>query len=96
MQLPSSETGKPTKILAVYLSPCRPLIKSELIACLSVGLPVLMEGEPKAKDVDWISRLTTLTRKLLCDTLPTDTPPSTTARINPTPSPTALVQPPMS
>jgi hypothetical protein len=34
--------GKPTKILAVYVSPCRPLIKSDLTACLSGGLPVLM------------------------------------------------------
>ena len=59
--------GKPTKILAVYLSPCRPLIKSDLTACLSGELPVLMAGDLNAKHVDWNSRLTTARGKLLRD-----------------------------
>jgi hypothetical protein len=59
--------GKPTKILAVYLSPCRPLIKSHLTACLSGGLPVLMAGDLNAKHVDWNSRLTNARGKLLRD-----------------------------
>jgi hypothetical protein len=50
--------GKPTKILAVYLSPCRPLIKPDLTACLNGGLPVLMAGDLNAKHVHWNSRLT--------------------------------------
>ena len=52
--------GKPAKILAVYLSPSRPLIKSDLTACLSGGLPVLMAGNLNAKHVDWNFRLTAL------------------------------------
>jgi hypothetical protein len=56
-----------TKILAVYLSPCRPLIKSDLAACLSGGIPVLMAGDLNAKHVDWNSRLTTVRGKLLRD-----------------------------
>jgi hypothetical protein len=59
--------GKPTKILAVYDLPCRPLIKSDLTACFSGGLPVLMAGDLNAKHVDWYSRLTTVRRKLLRD-----------------------------
>jgi exonuclease III len=59
--------GKPTKIPAVYVSLYRPLIMSDLTACLSGGLPVLMEGDLNAKHVDWISRLTTVRRKLLRD-----------------------------
>ena len=47
--------GKPAKILAVYLSPSRPLIKSDQDACLSGGLPVLMAGDLNAKHVDWNS-----------------------------------------
>jgi hypothetical protein len=59
--------GKPTMILAVYLSPCRPLIKSDLTACLSGGLPVLMAGVLNVKHVDWNSWLTTVRGKLLRD-----------------------------
>jgi exonuclease III len=59
--------GKPTKILAVYVSPGRPLIKSDLTACLSGGLPALMAGDLNAKQVDWNSRLTTVRGKLLRD-----------------------------
>jgi hypothetical protein len=60
-------SGKPTKILAVYVSPCRHLLKSDLTACLSGGLPVLMAGDLNAKHVDWNSRLTTVRGKLLRD-----------------------------
>ena len=35
---------EPVKILAVYLLPSRSLIGSDLSACLSEGLPVLMTG----------------------------------------------------
>jgi hypothetical protein len=59
--------GKPTKVLAIYLSPSRPLIKSDFTACLSGGLPVLMAGDLNAKHVDWNSRLTTVRGKLLRD-----------------------------
>ena len=59
--------GKPAKIMAVYLSPSRPLIKSALTACLSGGLPVLMAGDINAKHVDWKSRLTSVRGKLLRD-----------------------------
>jgi hypothetical protein len=57
--------GKPKKILAVYLSPCRPLIKSDLSAYLFGVLPVLMADDINAKHVDWNSRLTTVRGKLL-------------------------------
>jgi hypothetical protein len=59
--------GKPTKILAVYVSPCRPLMKSDLTASLSGGLPVLMAGDLNAKHVDWNSRMTTVRGRLLRD-----------------------------
>jgi hypothetical protein len=59
--------GKPTKILAVYLSLCRPLIKSDLTACFNGGLPVLMAGDLNAKHVDLNSPLTTVREKLLRD-----------------------------
>ena len=36
--------SKPVKILAAYLSPTRPLIASDLSACLGGGLPVFMSG----------------------------------------------------
>jgi hypothetical protein len=51
--------NKPVKILAVYLSPSRPLIDSELSACFGIGVPVLMAGDLNAKQVEWNSRLTT-------------------------------------
>jgi hypothetical protein len=44
--------GKPVKILAVYLSPSRPLIGAELTACFGGGLTVLMAGDLNAKHVD--------------------------------------------
>lgn len=43
--------SKPVKILAVYLSPSRPLIASDLSSCLG-GLTVLMVGDLNAKHVD--------------------------------------------
>jgi hypothetical protein len=39
----------PVKILAVYLSCSRPLIGSDLSACFSEGLPVLMAADLNAK-----------------------------------------------
>jgi exonuclease III len=51
--------AKPVKILAAYLSPTRPLIASDLSACLGGGLPVLMAGDLNAKHVEWNSRLIT-------------------------------------
>ena len=37
--------GKPAFILAVYLTPSRPLIVADLTACIGGGLPVLMAGD---------------------------------------------------
>jgi hypothetical protein len=59
--------NKPVKTLAVYLSSTRPLIVSDLAACLGGGLSVLMAGDLNAKHVDWISRLITKRGKLLRD-----------------------------
>jgi hypothetical protein len=59
--------GKPIKILAVYLSSCRHLIKSGLTACLNGVLPVLMAGDINAKHVDWNFRLNIVRGKLLRD-----------------------------
>jgi hypothetical protein len=53
------------KILAVYLSPSRPLIGADLTAWFGKGLPELMAGDLNAKHVDWNLRLTTRRRKLL-------------------------------
>ena len=50
---------KPVKILAAYLSPTRPLIASDLSACVGGGLPNLMLGDLNAKHVQWNSRLIT-------------------------------------
>ena len=58
--------GKPAKILAVYLSPSRP-IRLDLTVCLRSGLPVLSVGNLNAKHVDCNSRLTSLRGKLLHD-----------------------------
>jgi len=49
---------KPVKILAVYLSPSRPLLASDLSTCFGGGLPVLMAGDLNFKNVEWNSRLT--------------------------------------
>jgi hypothetical protein len=51
--------GKPVKILAVYLSPSRPLIGADLTACFGWGLPVLIAGDLNVKHADWNSRMTT-------------------------------------
>jgi len=59
--------NRPAKILAVYLSPSRPLIDSDLSACLGGGLPVLMAGDLNTKNVEWNSRLTTKRGRLLRD-----------------------------
>jgi hypothetical protein len=57
----------PLKILAVYLSPFRPIVGSDLSACFDGGFPILMLGDLNAKHVDWNSRLTTTRGKLLRD-----------------------------
>ena len=59
--------GRPVKILAVYLSPSRPLIGADLDVCFGGWLPVLLAGDLNAKHVDWNSRLRTTRGKLLCD-----------------------------
>jgi hypothetical protein len=51
--------GRPVKILEAYRSPSRPLIGADLTACFGGELPVLMAGDPNAKQVNWNSRLTT-------------------------------------
>jgi len=43
---------KKVKILAVYLSPSRPQIASDLSTCLCGGLSVLMVGDLNAKHVE--------------------------------------------
>jgi len=61
--------NKPVKILAPYPSRARPLIASDLPACLGDGLPVLIAGDLNAKHVDWNSRLITKRQTLswLCE-----------------------------
>ena len=59
--------SKPVKILAAYLSPTRPVIASDLSACLGGSLPVLMAGDLNAKHVEWNCRLITKTGRLLRD-----------------------------
>jgi hypothetical protein len=44
--------SKPVKILAVYLSPSRPLVDSDLSSCLRGGLSVLMVGDLNAKHMN--------------------------------------------
>jgi hypothetical protein len=60
-------SGKTVKILAVYLTPSRPLIGVDLTACFGGELPVLMAGDLNAKHIDWNSRMTTRRGKLLRD-----------------------------
>ena len=59
--------GRPLKILPVYFSPSRPLIRVDMDACLAGGLPFLMAGDLNTKHVDWNSRLCTTRGKLLRD-----------------------------
>jgi endonuclease/exonuclease/phosphatase (EEP) superfamily protein YafD len=59
--------NKPVKILAVYLSPSRPLIDSDLSAYFGSGIPVIMAGDLNAKHVEWNSRLSTRLGRLLRD-----------------------------
>ena len=54
-------------VLAVYLSPSRPLIGADLTACFGGELPVLIAGDRNAKHVELNSRLSTRRRKLLRD-----------------------------
>jgi hypothetical protein len=51
--------SKPVKILAVYLSPSRSMIASDLSACPGGGLPVFMASDLNSKHLDWNSRLVT-------------------------------------
>jgi hypothetical protein len=55
------------KILAVYLSPSRPIVGTDLSACFGEGVPVLIARDLNAKHIDWNSRLTTTRAKLLGD-----------------------------
>jgi hypothetical protein len=55
------------RILAVYLSPSRPLIDLDLSACLGGGVPILMAGDLNAKHMDWNSRLITTRGRLRCN-----------------------------
>jgi hypothetical protein len=59
--------SRPVKIVAAYLSPTRPLIESDLTACLSGSLTVLMAGDQSAKHTDWNSRLIAARGALLLD-----------------------------
>jgi hypothetical protein len=52
--------SRPVQVVAAYLSPNRPLIVSDLTACLIGGLPVLMAGDLNAKHTDWNSWLITV------------------------------------
>jgi hypothetical protein len=54
----------PAKILAFYFTPSRPLIKSNLTACMFVRLS-FMATNLNAKHVDWNSRLIMVRRKAL-------------------------------
>jgi hypothetical protein len=49
--------SKPVNILVNYPSPSRPLIASDLSACLGGGLPIPMPGDLKANHADWKSRM---------------------------------------
>ena len=59
--------SKPVTNVAAYLSPTRPLIASDLSACIGGSLPVLMAGDLNAKHVEWNSRLITKRGRLLRD-----------------------------
>jgi hypothetical protein len=59
--------GRPVKILAVYLSPSRPLIGAHLTACFGKEFPILMAGHLNAKHVEWNSWMATRRGKLLRD-----------------------------
>jgi hypothetical protein len=88
--------NRPVKILAAYLSPTRPLVPSDLSACLGDGIPALLAGDLNAKHVEWNSRLTTNRGKLLrdyadrnsCHVLGPNSP--TTAPYNPSATPDVL------
>jgi hypothetical protein len=60
-------TGRPVKILAAYISPSCLQIEADLTACFGGGLRVLNAGYLNAKQVGWISRLTTRQEKNLRD-----------------------------
>jgi hypothetical protein len=65
--------GRPVEILAVYLSPSRPLIGSDFTACFSGELPVLTAGDLNVKHADYNSQITTRRRKSYV-TMPTEIP----------------------
>lgn len=58
-------SSKTVKILAVYLSPFRPVFTSDLSVCLGGGLPTLMTGDLNENYVDYKSRLITTRGRLL-------------------------------
>ena len=58
---------KPVKILALFPSTSRPMVASDLPACLGGSLPVLMAGDLNAKPIEWNSRLVTKRGRLLRD-----------------------------
>jgi hypothetical protein len=58
---------RPVKLVSAYLAPTRPLIESELTACPSGGIPVLMAGDINGKHKDCNCRLTTAMGSLLRD-----------------------------
>jgi hypothetical protein len=58
---------RPVKLVSAHLSPTRPQIEADLTECLSEGIPILMEGDLKAKHTVWNSGLITATGTLLCD-----------------------------
>jgi hypothetical protein len=59
--------SKPVRFLKVYLSPSRPLLATDLSACIGGDLPVLVAGDLNAKHVEWNSRIFTRRRRLLRD-----------------------------
>jgi len=65
--IPDMLAGKPVKILAVYLSPSRPLAGADLTICFSRVLPALLAGDLNAKHMDWNSGLSTRRGKPLRD-----------------------------
>jgi len=60
--------GEPVLILAVYRSPSRPLIGTDLTAYFDAGLPGLMPRNLNAKHVDWQYEYLDIVLEFLTDT----------------------------
>jgi hypothetical protein len=58
---------RPVKLVAVYPSPTRPLIESDLTECLSGEFSVLMAKDFNAKNINWNPQLITARGSLLRD-----------------------------